>query len=214
MTAIEVYNFINKEIDEFDSPDINLDEGNHFINQALEDFFDKNLSNYEKDEWTRRAFLPLRVAVIPPAATTIDTSVYTNFAICVKLTGVFSYNGRNISVPIRPMSDDTLDNTLLDPFAKPSNKSPKYQTSSSNGVNTITIYSDTAPTALSMAYIRHYNQVNLITAPNAVMDFDPFLTHKKIGKLAVPNSLKTYEDPRFSPAIYEENYAKVTPKIQ
>lgn len=213
MTAIEVLDYINKELDESVSVQISLLEGTHFINQALDDFFDKNLPNYEKDEWTRRAFLPLRVAVTPPNGTFINTSLFTDFALCAELSGLFDYAGKKTRFPIRPITDDTKDTVFLSAFAKPSNKSPKYQTSVVLGQSRISIFSTTPPTDLQMVYIRKYKEVDLVTNPNAVVDFDPFLTHKKIAKLAIPNILKTYEDPRFSPAIYEEQYAKQTPKI-
>lgn len=219
MTAIEAYNYINIEIDQYGTPDINYTEMSNYINAVLGMFFEKQLPNYEKDEWTRRALLPLRVqpSSIPlVSGNIINTSLFTDFAICVELSGEFEYplgTGKKRWFPISPLRDYTEYEAKNDPFGSPINSEPKFVTKDTGGVKTINIYSQTNPYQVSMAYVRKYKDVDITNFPNEEMDFDPFLTHKDICNMVKTHIFEIFQDPRFSPNIAEEQYQKQTPRV-
>jgi len=216
MTAIELSAYINLELDESGTPDLNDTEMSHFINVSLFDFRTRELPNYEKNEWTRRALLPLRVEVTPPASDVITTSNYADFTVCVELAGEFTDLCTNAKKwqPIVSLRDDTEYSLKNDPFGSATNLEPRYKTYNESGINKIKILSETPPSSIVMAYLRQFNNVDLSTSPNAVVDYDPLLTHQAIGLLAVIRILSVYQDPRFSVKIYEDRYASLTNKIQ
>jgi hypothetical protein len=191
MTILEMHTLADLLIDKANAPWFNATEKDRFINMAINEYTKNKYAAFEVDEKVREDLLTLVLTNTTLDSSTINLDTVPNFLFVLRLEmDVNSPCGILTNVPITPMRHDVFVESRRDPFNKPADKYPQYTQSVVGGARTITIFSDTVPTAVRMVYLAQPATVSITVPTNCNL---PVHTHEEIVNLAVRKMLGTIE---------------------
>lgn len=175
MTNAELWANLKIAIDQ-QSPDINEDEASFFLNLAQLMLGHQWADGYDTNEKHRYDLEPLLVKGTAAAAFIPSSSITGLFRILERFSGVFTFtdcngNQSTITRPIVRLHSVNSDVAQhRDPFNKPSNEYPFWETDVVSNVSGISILSDSAPSAVTFYYIKRPTDIDVLNAPNATVE--------------------------------------------
>ncbi len=199
MTGQGLNDYVFEKLDEYSTPNITPLRMSDFMTKAYDTYFDVNFPKYEEDEWVRQAFAPLKRTINPPALLVINQTLVDQFRWMTGLVGWFKNPCGDEIKPrnIRPVKDATVGTVLTDSFAKPDNVYPRYQITNNGAATILQILADSAPDKIDFYYLKRPNKIDLVNAPNAILELEDFYM-KKVGDLCVTQIMATFSDPRLA----------------
>lgn len=165
------------------------EEKDIFLNFAQNEFIKNRAEEYEKNERNRE---DIRTLIASVSGVGASVPAPGDFMFLLRMKGTFSIDNcgvlTNQTRRISPIQLDDVDTAEEDPFNKPINGDPRYETTSVG----FTILSDSAPLNWTITYIKLASSVNGTTFPGNTFD-TPEHTHEEIVTLAADMMLKSIE---------------------
>jgi hypothetical protein len=194
MTFSEAHEHLDVFIDKHDLPWFEPEEKDIVLNYVQNEYVKMKHKDFEVDEKGRQ---DLRTLIVSQTGSGSSVSLPADFLFVLNLKGTFSVTNCGVTktLPnklIQPVQYDDINKTEEDPFNKADNENPLYLTEA----NTLSIQSDTAPSAWTLNYLKRPDVVNGTNFPNSSFNL-PEHTHEEIVNWATKRLLAMSENPSY-----------------
>jgi hypothetical protein len=199
MTFAEAHERLDVIIDKHDLPWFEPEEKDVFLQFAQNEFVKSRYAEFEVNEKRRQ---DLRTLISTLAGSGTSVTVPVNMLFVLSLKGTFSVTKCGITSNretfIRPVQHDDVNKIKEDPFNKPNNENPVYVSLASS----LSIESDSSPSAWTLTYLREPTTVNGSALPTNTFDL-PVHTHEEIINIAVRKMLFSIDKETYQLQINE-----------
>ena len=189
MTFSQAHEHLDVFIDKHDLPWFEPEEKDIVLNYVLNEYVKVKHKKFEHDEKSRE---DLRTLIATLSGSGSIATLPSDFLFVLNFKGTFSVTNcgttSNRETFIQPVQYDDINKVKHDPFNKPDNENPLYLTQASS----LSIQSDSAPSAWTLTYLKTPAVVDGTNNPNSSFDL-PEHTHEEIVNWATKRLLAMTE---------------------
>jgi hypothetical protein len=198
MTFAQMGDALDQEIDESIGYYFNNVEKSYFLNKAVDRWRDKAYREFEVNEEARNKLRLLVKNSTPQVGAIFALNPVSDLTYILRVYGNFSVTCGGATTTqsrrIKPNQLDDLDEQ--DPFSKGTNEDPRYEEIE----NQLFIKSTTAPSSVTITYLKALETVDIDTNPGHVLEIPDQYSHEIID-LARDIALENVNSPRYATSV-------------